>query len=254
MKPRRYIALLLFFLWMPTAQAHDRAPVVIGVVSAYQSEVINNKVNLFVEGIAATVRRPAHVIALTTSAESGVAQLLSTHRHAVLFVPQAMVAGIDPATRVLLAQTWVSIGLYARPGKDSLTDLRRVSMPRFVGSAVMDAELHAVNPALELVPQDIGTGQLRALVSGSVDGVVMSDGVYSNLAQPLRSRFVRRFAFAHRQKIIAMGSSAFSTNELAQLRQFLLVAPANVSDQLHQTFGISGFEAVEAAEIAPARR
>lgn len=241
---KSWIAAIIFgaSISLPTL-ARSVDPVVIGVFSAYQSDVINNKIGAFVDGVSRSVRRPAYVI--TFAGEDSLRQLLaSPHHHVLLFLPANLQAKIDSAVLTPLAQTYVPLALYARQGPRTLADLRRVSVPRAVDSVPIVAELQKINPAIEPVTQILGIDQLRTLVSGAVDGAVMSVGLYTNLAPSLRSQYVKRYGFIHRQQIVALGAMAFTPAERDRLRTFLLTTQGDVRDQLHQTFDISGFDSL----------
>jgi len=121
-------------------------------------------------------------------------------------------------------------------------NLKIVSLPESVSGAELITELGALNPKLTVLREPIGVQQLRTLVSGEVDGAVMSVGLFENLAPALRSNYVNRYSFKHRQRIIALCSTQFTAAERERLQALLLALPAKAHEQLRSTFGVSGFE------------
>jgi hypothetical protein len=236
---QRWLAWLLLLLLQPFAHAHENTtPVVIGVFSAYQSDVISHKIDAFVEGIAQTLQHPVYV--KTVGNSDALRQLLIEQRLAIVFLPHALLA---PGSQLIpLAQTDVPLALYARPGTSTLADLKTVSIPESVSSAELIAELNRLNPKITVVREPIGVQQLRSLVSGEVDGAVMSVGLFNNLAPSLRNNYDKRYSFVHRQRILALCTAQFSHAQRERLTRLLLTLPPKAHDQVRQTFGISGFE------------
>lgn len=247
---QRWIAWLLLLplllLLQPSAHSHEnKTPVVIGVFSAYQSDVISHKIDAFVDAVAQTVQHPVYVKAVSNADSLG--QLVREQRLAIVFLPAAL---LSPQVRLIpLAQTDVPLALYARPGADSLADLKIVSIPESISGAELITELNRINPKITVLRQPIGVQQLRSLVSGKVDGAVMSVGLFDNLASSLRNNYARRYSFAHRQRILALCTTQFAVAERERLKALLLELPAKAHEQLRSTFGISGFEKLEAGSV-----
>jgi hypothetical protein len=226
----------------PFAHAHENTtPVVIGVFSAYQSDVISHKINAFVDAITQTLQHPVYVKTVGNAESLG--QLLREQRLAIVFLPAAL---LSPQSRLIpLVQTDVPLALYARPGAKNLADLKIVSIPESVSGTELITELNRINPKITVLRQPIGVQQLRSLVSGEVDGAVMSVGLFDNLASPLRDNYARRYSFAHRQRILALCTPQFASAHRERLKTLLLALPAKAHEQLRSTFGVSGFEKLE---------
>lgn len=246
--PGIYLWLLLLWLQSP-AHAGDTQPVVIGVFSAYQSDVISHKIAVFVDTITQTLRRPVYV--MTVGTPDSLRRLLIEQRLTLVFLPAALLAS-NQSQLIPLVQTDVPLALYARAGHNNLADLKTVSIPESVSGAELISELNRLNPKIGVLAEPIGVQQLRSLVSGEVDGAVMSVGLFDNLAPSLRSNYVKRYSFTHRQRIIALCSAQFTAAEREQLKTLLLALPAKAHEQLRSTFGISGFEVLATRE-GPAR-
>jgi len=243
---RRGYAWLLLLLLQPLAHSHahsrdNTTPVVIGVFSAYQSDVISHKIDAFVVSITQTLQHPVYV--KTVGNPDSLRQLLLEQPLAIVFLPAALLSPKSPL--LPLAQTDVPLALYARPGANNLADLKTVSIPESVSGAELINELNHINPKITVRRQPIGVQQLRSLVSGEVDGAVMSVGLFDNLAPPLRSNYTNRLSFKHRQRILALCSTQFTAAERERLQALLLALPAKAHEQLRSTFGVSGFEKLE---------
>jgi hypothetical protein len=234
---RRLSSLLL--LLQPFAYAEDNTPVVIGVFSAYPGDVISHKISAFTGSVTRTFQRPVHVMTIDNA--DILRRLLRSQKRALVFLPTALLATDQPQL-IPLVQTDVPLALYARLGRSDLADLKMVSIPESVSGAELITELARVNPAITVVREPIGVRQLRSLVAGTVDGAVMSVGLYDNLSPSLRNKYDQRYSFTHQQRILALCSKQFTDAERERLKALLLALPTDAREQLRRTFGVAGFE------------
>jgi len=137
----------------------------------------------------------------------------------------------------------VPLGLYAHAGKNDLSDLKKVAIPASLDCTELGVELRQLNPVITVITQPIGVVQLRTLVTGDADAVVMTTGLYNNLALNLRGPFVLRHAFQHPQRIVAWCTTAFTPQERQRLVSAFTSLPVDAMQQLRETFGVTGFEA-----------
>jgi len=249
-KRRRYAWLLPLLLQQlmlqPSSHAHENTtPIVVGIFSAYQSDVISHKIEALIDSIAQTLQHPVYV--KTVGNPDSLRQLLIEQPLTLVFLPAALLS--KQSALIPLAQTDVPLALYARPGTKNLADLKTVSIPESVSGAELITELNRLNPKIAVVRQPIGVQQLRSLVSGEVDGAVMSVGLFDNLASSLRSNYVNRYSFAHRQHILALCSAQFTVADRERLKSLLLALPVKAHEQLRSTFGVAGFEKLETSNV-----
>lgn len=237
---KAWIVGVLLCLALPlVVHASSVEPVVIGAYSGYQSDIINNKTDIFTRGLASALGRPVRIV--TISGEDSLQQLLQKQRYAIVFMP----APWQPPTTDQLTpvvQTILPVGLYARAGPADLSDLKKVSIPLSMGTRELQLELQQRNAAITVASQPIGVDQLRTLIANDNEGVVMSVGLFNNLAPSLRNAFVQRHAFRHRQMIIAWSTPAFTVQQRQQLVAAMLSLSPDALTQLKQTFGLTGFE------------
>jgi len=235
----RRICVLILALMPLVVHAEDR--VVIGIFSVYQSAILNSKIDAFVQGVGKALQRPAYISGFTDAA--GMRRLQAENAHLVVFVPKDLIEHQLTATMTPLVQTRIAQALYAKPADDNgrLTDIKRVSIARHFNTAQIAAELAGINPAIKLVPQDIGTGQLRALLNGSVNGAVLNPSVFENMTPALRDKYVLRYTFHWQQYVDGFVAPAFTAVEVQALRDHLLKLEGESLTQLRRTFGVMGF-------------
>jgi len=233
------IVLGLSLLHAAIGCASNTEPAVVAIYSAYQSDIINHKTHKFVDFVSASLHRFTRIV--TVASDDGLKQLLQKQRYTVVFMPSPWQPSRAGMKLTPIVQTVVPLGLYARAGKEDLADLKKVAIPASLDSKELGAELQQLNPDIAVITQPIGVVQLRTLVAGDADAVVMTTGLYNNLAPNLRSSYVLRHAFRHPQRIIAWCTTAFTPEERQLLLSAFTSLPADALQQLHETFGVTGF-------------